>query len=127
MKEGIKGSFKREKVLGSCLDNLLRRVKVLNLLEIHLGRVQNLLVRPRQFDLHNLLDLAHPHQVLLLEDELHQKDALVVVKFIQDLVVLLKYVSSVGRQVMLKGFAQCRIQLLQRGKLWFNLFSCELR
>ena len=82
---------------------------------------QNLLVRLRQFDLHNLLDLAHPRQVLLPEDELHQKDALVVVKFIQELVVLLKYVSSVGRQVISKGFVQCQIQLLQRDKLWVNL------
>ena len=107
MKEGTKENFRREKVLGSCLDNLLRRVKVLNLLEIHLGRVQNLLVRLRQFDLHNLLDLAHPRPVLFPEDELHQKGVPVVVRFIQALVVLLKYVSSVGRQVMLKGFAQC--------------------
>ena len=98
MKEGIKENFKREKVLGSCLSNLLRRVKVLNLLVIPQDLVQNLLVRPKQFDLHNLLDLAHPRQVLLPEDELHQKGVLVVIRFIQDLVVLLKYVFSVGRQ-----------------------------
>ena len=121
MKEGIKENFRREKVLGSCLDNLLRRVKVLNLLEIHLGWVQNLLVRLRQFDLHNPLDLAHPRQVLLLEDELRRKDALVVVKLIQDLVVLLKYVSNVDKQAMSKDFVQCQIQLLQQGKLWVNL------
>ena len=110
-----------KKVLGSCLDNLLRRVKILNLLEILRDRVQNLLVRPKQFDLHNPLDLAHPRQVLLPEDELHHKDDLVVVKFIWDLVVLFKYVFSVGRQVMLRGFVQCQIQLLQQGKLWVNL------
>ena len=81
---------------------------------------QNLLVCLRQFDLHNLLDLAHPRPVLLPGDELHQKGVPVVVSFIQALVVLPKYVSSVGRQVMLKGFAQCRIRLLLRGKHWVN-------
>ena len=99
------GVYKR--VLGSYLGNLLRRVKVLSLLVIHRDPVQNLLVHPKQFDLHNLLDLAYPRQVLLLEDELHQKDALVVVKFIQDLVMLLKCVFSVDRLDMSKGFVQC--------------------
>ena len=121
MKEGIKESFRRERGLGLYLGNLLRKARVLNLLVIHRDRVLNLSVHPRRFDPHSHRDLAHPRPVLLLEDELHQKDALVVVKFIQDLVVLLKYVSIVGKQVMLKGFAQCRIQLLQRGKLWVNL------
>ena len=121
MKEGIKENFRREKVLDSYLDNLLRRVKVLNLLEIHLGRVQNLLVHPKHFDLHNHRDLVHPRLVLLPEDEPHQKDVSVVARFIQDLVVLLKCVFSVDRLVMSKGFVQCRIPLLQQGKLWVNL------
>ena len=121
MNEELKGNSRKERVLGSYLGNLLRRVKVLSLLVIHQDPVQNLLVHPRHFDPHNHRDLVHPRLVLLPEDELHQKDVSVVVRFIQDLVVLLKCVFSVGRLVMSKGFVQCRIQLLQQGKLWANL------
>ena len=72
---GNKGKFQKRKGLGSCLGNLLRRVKVLSLLVIDQDQVQNRLVCPRQFDLHNHRDLVHPRQVLLPEDKLHQKDA----------------------------------------------------
>ena len=113
MKEELKEDFKKRKILGSCLDNPQRKVEVLNLREIHLDQVLSLLARPRHFDLHNRLDLVQPRQVLLPKDELHQRDAHVVVKFIWDPVVHLKYVFSVGRQVMSRGFVQCQIQLLQ--------------
>ena len=119
--QGAKGKFQKRKGFGSYLDNLLRKVKVLSLLVIHQDQVQNRLVRPRQFDLHNHRDLVHPRQVLLLEDELQQKGVSVVVRFIQDLVVLLKCVSNVDKPIMSKGFVQCQIQLLQRDKLWVNL------
>ena len=121
MNEELKGNFRKERVLGSSLGNLLKRVKVLSLLVIHRDPVQNLLVHPKHFDRHNHRDLVHPRLVLLPEDELHQKDVSIVVRFIQDLVVLLKCVFSVGRLVMSKGFVQYRIQLLQQGKLWANL------
>ena len=120
MKEELKENFRRKKGLGSCLGSPLRKVKVLNLLEIHLDQVLSLSAHPRHCDLHNHLDLVQPRQVLLPKDELHQRDAHVVVRFILDLVVLLKCVFSVGRQVMSRGFVQCLILLLQWGKLWIN-------
>ena len=74
--------------------------------------MQNLLAHPKHFNHHSRLDLVHPRLVLLPKVELHWKDALVVVKFILDLAVPLKYVFSVDRHAMLKGFAQCLILLL---------------
>ena len=97
MKEGLKEDFRRGKVLGSCLGNPLRKVEVLSLREIHLDQVLSLLAHLKHFDLHNHLDLVRPHQVLLPEDEPHQKDAHDVVSSILDLVVLHKCVFSVGR------------------------------
>ena len=97
MKKGLKENFKKEKGLGSCLDSPLRKVEVLNLREIHLNQMLSLLAHPRHCNLHNHLDLVQPRQVLLLEDELHQRDAHNDVSFILDLVVLLKCVFSVGR------------------------------
>ena len=76
---GNKGKFQKRKGLGSCLGNLLRRVKILNLLVIHRDRVQNLLAHLRHFAPHNHRDLVHPRQVLLPEDELHQKGVPVVI------------------------------------------------
>ena len=97
MKEWLKESFKREKALGSCLDNPLRKVEVLNLQVILLDQVQNLLAHTRHFDHHNRLDLVHPRLVLPPEVELYRKDALVVVNLILDLVVPLKCAFSVDR------------------------------
>ena len=115
-----KGKFRREKGLGSCLGSLLKKVKVLNLQKIHLDHMLSLLAHPRHCDLHNHLDLVQPRQVLLSEDELHQRDAHDVVNFILDLAVLSKCVFSAGRQVMSRGFVQCLILLLQWGKLWVS-------
>ena len=44
--------------------------------------MQNLSAHPKYFDLHNHLNLVQPHQVPLLKDELHQRDAHIVVSFI---------------------------------------------
>ena len=118
MKEWLKESFIREKVLGLCLDNPRRRVKILNLRAIHRDQVQNLLAHPRLFDHHNRLDLVHPRLVLPLEVELHWKDALVVINLILDLAVPLKCAFSVDRRAMLGDFARCLILLLQWDKLW---------
>ena len=96
MKEWLKDSFRKGKVLGSCLGNPLRKVEVLNLQKNHLDQVLSLLAHPRHFDLHNHLNLVQPRQVPLLEDELHRRDVHVVVSFILDLVVLFKCVFSVG-------------------------------
>ena len=120
MKEGLKENFRKGKVLGSRLDNSQRKVKVLSLREIHLDQVLSMLAHLKLFDLHNHLDLVQLHQVLLLEDEPHQRDAHDVVSPILDLVVLYKCVFSVGRWVMLRGFALCLMLLLQWGKLWVN-------
>ena len=117
MKEWLKGNFRRGKVLGSCLDSPLRKVEVLNLQAIHLDQVQNLLARPKHYDLHNRLDLVRHHLVLLPEVILHQKDALVVVSLILDLAMLLKCAFNVDRQAMSKGSVRCPILLLQWGKL----------
>ena len=105
MKEWLKESFIREKALGSCLDKPQRRVKVQNLRAIHRDQVKNLLDRPRHFDHHSRLDLVYPHLVLLLEVELHRKDALIVVNLILDLAVPLKCIFTVDKQAMLGGFA----------------------
>ena len=105
MNEGLQARFIREKVLGLCLDNPRRRVKILNLRAIHRDQVQNLLAHPRLFDHHNRLDLVHPRLVLLPEVELHRKDALVVVNLILGLAMPLKCVFSVDRRAMLGGFA----------------------
>ena len=120
MKEWLKKSFKRGKVLGSCLGNPRRKVEVLNLWVIHRDQVQNLLAHPRLFDHHNHLDLVHPRLVLPSEAELHQKDALVVVNIILDLAVPLKCAFSMDRGAMLEGFARCLILQHQWDKLWGN-------
>ena len=120
MKKGLKENFRKEKVLGSCLGNPQRKVKVLSLREIHLDQVLSLLAHLKLFDFHNHLDLVRPHQVLLLKDEPHQRDAHDVVSSILDLVVLRKCVFSVGRQVMLRDFALCLMLLLQWDKLWVS-------
>ena len=120
MKEELEENFRKEKVLGSRLGNPQRKVKVLSLQKIHLDQVLSLLAHLKLFDLHNHLDLVRPHQVLFLEDKPHQRDVHDVVSSILDLVVLRKCVSSVGRQVMLRGFALCLILLLQWDKPWIS-------
>ena len=117
MKNGLKENFRKGKLLGLYLDNLPRKVEVLNLQAIHLDQVQNLLARPKHYDLHNRLDLVRHHLVLLPEVILHQKDALVVINFTLDLTVLLKCVISEDRQTMLGSFVQCLILLHQWSKL----------
>ena len=112
MKEGLKENFKNGKVLGSRLGNPQRKVKVLSLQEIHLDQVLSLLAHLKYSDLHNHLDLVRPHQVLLPEDEPHQRDAHDVINSILDLVVLYKCVFSMGKQVMSRGFILCLILLL---------------
>ena len=75
----------------------------MNLQEILLDQVQNLLAHPRLFDHHSHLDLVHPRLVLLPEVVLHQKDALIFVSLILDLIVLLKCAFNVDRQAMSRG------------------------
>ena len=120
MKGELKENFRKEKVLGSRLGNLQRKVKVLSLREIHLDQVLSLLAHLKLFDLHNHLDLVQLHLVVLLEDEPHQKDAHDLVNPILDLVVLHKCVFSAGRRIMLRGFALCLMLLLQWDKPWVS-------
>ena len=111
MKEWLKESFKRGKVLDSCLGNPRRRVEVSNLQVTHPDLVQNRSAHPRHSDLHNHPDLARRHLVLLSEVKPYQK--LVVVNFTLGLVVLIKCVFSMDRQVILKSFVRCLILLHQ--------------
>ena len=112
MKGELKENFRKEKALDSRLGNPQKKVEVLSLREIHLDQVLSLLVHLKHFDLHNHLDLVRLHQVLLLEDEPHQRDVHDVVSPIMDLVVLHKCVFNVDRRVMLRGFALCQMLLL---------------
>ena len=92
-----KESSRKRRVLDSCLGNPRRRVEILNLWVTYLDLVQNRSAHPKQSDLHHHLDLARHHLILLPEDELHQKSALVVVSFTLGLAVLLKCVFNVDK------------------------------
>ena len=99
-------NFKKEKVLDLYLVNPKKKVKVSNLLGIHLdpGLIQ--LVLLILSDHRNLSNWAHHHRVQLSKVEQCQRSILAVASFIHGFVAHHSCVFSVGRQDMLKGSAR---------------------